>query len=248
MRLSFLLAKARLRLAEWFLPGRFFVQEKPFGVFYRGQYPDFDADVWTFNFRPDKLSRDANRWLTLRMLLDQVAACDGGEYAELGTYQGRTARVIFRWMAPGARLFCFDTFQGFAARDVAEEARHSRRPVVEGDYGNTDEQRVVRCIVDGGEAGRLVIRKGFFPETARGLEDVSWRFVHLDCDLAAPTRAGLDFFWRKLLPGGVILIHDYNGGFSEGIQSAFNEFAGETGCAAIPICDGGGSVALVKSR
>jgi hypothetical protein len=245
-QLQFLVKKTRLSLAEMILPDRFFVQEKPFAAYYKRKYPDFDRDVRVFNSRPGKVNRDGNRWLSIRMLMDQVSVCESGEYAELGTYQGLTARLIFHNMVKEAKLYCFDTFQGFNQNDVEVESRHSSFAVKAGDYGNTDAASVIKRVTAGGEPERLVICKGFFPETTKGLENVKWRFVHLDCDLAVPTKAGLYFFWKNLSPGGVILVHDFYGGFSEGIQSIFREFSRDTGCVAVPVCDGGGSAVITR--
>jgi O-methyltransferase len=33
--------------------------------------------------------------------------------------------------------------------------------------------------------------------------------VLLDADLFAPIKAGLELFWPRLVPGGLILVHDY---------------------------------------
>lgn len=228
------------------LPDRFFVQEKPFSVYSGKQYGDFDDDRFIFNARPDKIIRDGNRWLIIRMLVDRVQDCSAGEYAELGTHQGRTARLIYKYMQRNSKLYCFDTFKGFDSKDVAVESSRSSFEVKPGDYGNTDEASVVRYITGGGAADNLVICKGYFPDTAKGLENVKWRFVHLDCDLAAPTEAGLYFFWKNLQPGGVMLVHDFFGGFSEGIQSVFKAFSAETKCVAVPVCDGGGSAVITK--
>ena len=246
-QIQYSIKKARLSLSEWILPGRFFVQEKLYAMYCRKEYQDFDDDIRIFNYRTGKLSRDGNRWFVIRMLLDQVTTCPHGEYAELGTHQGRTARLIYKNMLKDSKLYCFDTFQGFDGKDVEIESKHSNYAVKAGDYGNTDESSVIKCITGGGVQDRLVIRKGFFPDTAKGLEDIKWRFVHIDCDLAAPTKAGLFHFWGNLCPGGVILIHDFFGGFSDGIQSVFKDFAIETKCAAVPMCDGGGSAVIRKA-
>lgn len=50
-----------------------------------------------------------------------------------------------------------------------------------------------------------VVRKGYFPETAKGLEEERFAFVSLDTDLYQPILAGLEFFWPRLNPGGMIL-------------------------------------------
>jgi len=45
----------------------------------------------------------------------------------------------------------------------------------------------------------------------------------MDADLYNPTKAGLEFFYPRLSPGGVILVHDYNYKW-EGLMKAVDEF------------------------
>lgn len=68
------------------------------------------------------------------------------------------------------------------------------------------------------------IKKGLFPETASGIED-SFVFVSLDMDIYEPTYQGLQFFWNRMSPGGVIFVHDY--GNYDGIKSAVMRFCDE---------------------
>jgi len=53
------------------------------------------------------------------------------------------------------------------------------------------------------------LHAGVFPDTARGLEDERFSFVHLDLDLEPSTRDALEFFHPRLLPGGIIVADDY---------------------------------------
>jgi len=68
--------------------------------------------------------------------------------------------------------------------------------------------------------------KGRFPETATAVpSDETFAFVHLDCDLELPIAAGLEFFYPRLAPGGMMVIHDYeSGGHWPGVRKAVNEF------------------------
>lgn len=53
-----------------------------------------------------------------------------------------------------------------------------------------------------------VIRKGYFPETADGLE-MEFCFVNLDMDLYEPILERLRFFYPRMVNGVAILVHDY---------------------------------------
>ena len=83
---------------------------------------------------------------------------------------------------------------------------------------------------------KCVVNKGFFPETAEGVED-TFCFVNLDADLYAPTVAGLDFFYSRLNSGGVIFIHDFFSKAFLGVKDAVREFCSKEGITFIPIGD-----------
>lgn len=44
----------------------------------------------------------------------------------------------------------------------------------------------------------IIIKKGFFPDTAVDIED-TFCFVHLDMDIYQSTMDGLHFFWSKMV-------------------------------------------------
>ena len=93
---------------------------------------------------------------------------------------------------------------------------------------------------------QCIIKKGYFPETAIGVED-KFVFVMLDMDLYQPMLAGLEFFYDKMVPGGVMLLHDYFHEELPGVKCAVEEYerrVGEKLCK-IPIGDGC-SIAVVK--
>jgi hypothetical protein len=49
-----------------------------------------------------------------------------------------------------------------------------------------------------------------------------YRFTHVDVDLYHPTKASLEYFWPRLVPGGVLVCDDYNW---SGAKRAVEEFA-----------------------
>jgi O-methyltransferase len=245
-RARLVLNRMRLGLAETILPARYYVQELSHACWRGNAFPGFAEAIREFNYRPDKLPREGVRWFMINLLLGEVRQRSSGDYAELGTYRGKTARIIYRGMAEGATLHCFDTFEGFPEKDVDAEAGHSAVAVATGLYGNTGMESVKRYILDGATDERLVLTKGRFPETFTGLERQTWRFVHLDCDLAEPMKAGLELFWPGLVPGGMVLVHDFNGYYAEGLQKVVREFCGQHGTVPVPMCDSAGSAVLVK--
>ena len=70
----------------------------------------------------------------------------------------------------------------------------------------------------------VIICKGVFPKTAEEITEKEFVFVNLDFDLYMPTIAGLNFFYSRLVQGGVILVHDYYNPIYPGIRRAIDEF------------------------
>ncbi len=220
--------------------------------------------------------RDGVRVLELVLLLDEAARLDGGDYAELGTWRGASARILFERRAPGTELHCFDTFEGFDLRDVATERGRTTVRTRAGQFANTTLEQARRTILGrdaahadprdpsghgsdvagagvagadgaGADGAALHLHQGFFPDTFAGLEQRRWRLVHLDADLYAPTRAALERFWPRMVPGGILLVHDYNSHFA-GTRQAVDEYFAPLGLDPVPLCDKAGSVVLRKPR
>lgn len=165
-----------------------------------------------------------------------------GAVAELGVYKGVLAAEINR-LFPDRTLYLFDTFTGFSQNDVDTErnlAPHTRASA--GDFGDTSIEQV-RLRLPYPE--RAIFCKGYFPDTIP--EDLPpLVFVSLDPDLYEPTLAGLRTFWPKLVPGGVILIHDYNSTQFEGAGKAVRTFCREQHLMVLPLADLHGSAVLLK--
>jgi O-methyltransferase len=87
------------------------------------------------------------------------------------------------------------------------------------------------------------------PEIDRELRTANrelFALVNLDVDLYAPTKAGLEYFYPRLSPGGVIFIHDYNYKWP-GIIKAVDEFVSTVPETLIMVPDMQGTAMIVKS-
>lgn len=160
--------------------------------------------------------------------------------AEAGVYRGEFSREINRFFS-GRKIYLFDTFSGFDERDFSHEQSESF--VKAGHFGNTSVELVLEKLPHPENA---VIKKGWFPETAKGIED-SFGFVSLDMDLYQPIFEGLKFFYPRLIPGGVILVDDYFAPGYPNVKNAvasYEDFSGEK-ILFLPVGDNRG-VAIIK--
>lgn len=194
-----------------------------------------------------------------------------GDVAELGVYQGAFAAEINR-LFPERRLWLFDTFEGFHARDLAIEAERTGVKTQRRSFADTTMELVCSRLPHP-EMARFV--QGYFPESLDFMEaadsDVTqepvnavvscssshteqceersepcFALVSLDPDLYEPTLEGLRYFYPRLAPGGRILIHDYTSCQFEGVKMAVDEYCHAHGLFVVPLMDLHGTAVLVK--
>ena len=193
-----------------------------------------------------------------------------GDVAELGVYQGTFAAEINR-LFPERRLWLFDTFEGFHARDLAIEAERTGVKAQRRSFADTTIE-LVRSRLPHPEMARFV--QGYFPASLEGLDfevlsgsnvmqasenvtaacesqceescEPCFALVSLDPDLYEPTLEGLRYFYPRLAPGGRILIHDYTSCQFEGVKMAVDEYCRAHELFVVPLMDLHGTAVLVK--
>lgn len=199
---------------------------------YQGNVLTINEIRRTFSIRTATLKRMAER------IREQGIP---GDMAELGVFRGDFAWQINE-LFPDRKLYLFDTFGGFPEKDILTEKRNTLSKAEPRDFSNTTAEDVLARLPFEKQA---VIRKGYFPGTAEGLE-ASFALVSIDADLYAPTLAGLKYFYPRMSPGGVILLHDYYSRQFEGVQKAVKDYEEEFGrLPLVPLSDIHGTAVIV---
>ena len=190
------------------------------------------------------ISISDDRLATLRCLAEDLEDRGvSGSVAEVGVFTGAFARWI-NAAFPNSKLYLFDTFEGFDRRDVDYDlaAGFKNEGIFEGNLKFSDIDAVLNRMPF---KEKCIVRKGFFPDTASGIED-SFSFVSLDVDMFKPIYAGLEFFWSRLVKGGCIIVHDYAAKQWPGVKKAVREFSQKNNAPFLPLSDLCGSAVFVK--
>ncbi len=135
-----------------------------------------------------------------------------GDYAEVGVYKGASAKLICE--AKGnKKLRLFDTFEGLPPQSANDAGVHRAHQ-----YACSLE--AVQDYLKG--YPNLEFYQGIFPESAKGVPEAQYAFAHFDVDLYEGTLGCLKYFYPRMIPGGIMLSHDY--GLLSGVEKAFQEF------------------------
>ena len=191
--------------------------------------------------------KDYVRYKTLYLLSQEIINNNiEGEVAEVGVYKGEFACEINRFFAE-KKLYLFDTFEGFDSKEETydiENGYTSRSFLTKTTFKDTTVQGVIEKLP---YSNNCEIRKGYFPETAEGLEE-KFSFVSIDVDLYKPIFSALEYFYPRLSEGGYLMIHDYNHIEFEGVKQAIKDYESyyNIRLRKVPMSDRSGSIVISK--
>ena len=192
------------------------------------------AGVMATNTPPVPLPR-RDRFLFLQRQLEKTLALEG-RVAECGCFQGLSSYVMCSRLRAHERSFdgsgyeIYDSFQGLSeptaedtrTPDQPEDAAFSMSNMKTGKYAAGLEQ-VRRSL---SAFPRISFNPGWIPSAFPPGEGARYRFVHVDVDLYQPTRDSFEYFWPRLVPGGIVVCDDYNW---PGAKRAVEEFCASQG-------------------
>lgn len=155
------------------------------------------------------------RFQTLKKASEEISELPGS-IAEVGVWRGKAAKYMATLM-PGRKIHLFDTFAGMP-KDMLLE--------IDGDhwdkYANNSLARVKGFL---SKFDNFEFHPGIFPDTSAEL-DPQERFclVNVDLDIYHPTLAACEFFYPRIVAGGIMVLNDYHAPRCKGATKAIDEF------------------------
>jgi hypothetical protein len=141
-----------------------------------------------------------------------------GDFVEAGTYRGGTALLLRMELerANSSKIFhMLDSFEGIKAAD-GDYDRHQI-----GDLSDTSLEHVQAVV---GKGSTLDYRKGWIPDTFKGLEDRRFAFAHIDLDIHQSILDSCAFLYPRMVPCGPMVFDDYGFPNTSGARRAIEEF------------------------
>lgn len=164
--------------------------------------------------------RSAERKYAVRELVRSLGDLPG-DTAECGVFTGATSYFILE-QRPAGPHHLFDSFSGLSppqAEDAVVAADISRWQA--GDL--TSPLEILRANL--APFPSALIYPGWIPSRFHEVAERSFCFVHIDVDLYQPTRDSLEFFYPRLVPGGMLVCDDYGYLNCPGAKQACDELA-----------------------
>jgi O-methyltransferase len=140
-----------------------------------------------------------------------------GEVAEIGVYRGGTAYLLATIFSDQKRrVRLFDTFSGIPATAASMDIHR------EGDFADTNLSGVAEFLQG---FDNIAIHSGVFPDSVTPEADAaSYCFVHVDADIYRSVCDCCEFFYPRLVQGGMLLFDDYGFATCPGVRKAVDEF------------------------
>jgi hypothetical protein len=162
-----------------------------------------------------------------------------GDFVECGVNTGMFSKMIINFTQfekSKKDYYLLDTFNGMSEKYSSPE--EIQRSV---DMGYSDDiYEEVKETFKGLDYVKII--KGAVPETLPLVLSEKISFLSIDMNCALPEKEALEFFWDKIVKGGIILIDDYGFPGHDDQKKLHDNFAKEKGILILPLPTGQGMI------
>jgi O-methyltransferase len=162
-----------------------------------------------------------------------------GDFVECGVYRGGLARAIVNYVGfehLQKRFFLCDTYEGLVDAYISDEEKRMGKKA----GGFEESYEIVKQTFAAFPNVRIV--RGIVPEVLSQVDATKVCYLSLDMNCAPPEVAAAEYFWDKMVTGGVILLDDYNWVGYEPQKKAMDEFAARKGVPVLNLPTGQGLI------
>lgn len=162
-----------------------------------------------------------------------------GDFVECGVNTGMFARTIMHYIDfqnVSKKYYLLDTFSGLDEEfSTPEEMNYSNNLGYQNQKNLFDH---VSSIFKPFE--NVTIIKGAIPKTLTQVDSQEISFLSIDMNCVYPEIEALEFFWDKIVKGGIVVLDDYGYPGHENQKKAHDEFAKKKNVKilSLPTCQG----------
>jgi O-methyltransferase len=164
-----------------------------------------------------------------------------GDFVDCGVHTGICARAVINYVdfkKSSKKYYLLDTFNGLDKKYSTDW--EMQRNTLMG-YDNEDGEVLFNGVKKTFEEFNVSIIRGTVPDTLIQVDSDKISYLSIDMNCVAPEIAALEFFWEKMVSGGIIILDDYGYANSTNDQKkAHDEFAHRkmVKILTLPTCQG----------
>lgn len=159
-----------------------------------------------------------------------------GDFVECGVNRAFLSASVITYVnfkeLSDRKFYLFDTYCGLVEEQVASTDRAAHRNYYDDTY-----EFVKDTFKD---YDNVIVVKGVVPDTLSTVEISQVAYLSIDMNCAQPERAALEYFWSKIVPGGLVILDDYGFSGHESQKDTADEFASKVGAKILSLPTGQG--------
>ena len=176
---------------------------------------------WSNNFYKE------NRFLNLIQLIKySLSREETFDFAECGCWHGHSSFIISKLINDSSKkvnFHIFDSFEGLSPQTKEDEnfSKLKKNQIKKQSelFASSEDFLKNKVLKD---FNFFKTYKGWIPSRFSEVSEKKFSFVHIDVDLYEPTLQSLEFFYPRLVNGGVIVCDDYNYNNFDGAKKAWD--------------------------
>lgn len=161
-----------------------------------------------------------------------------GDFVECGVNKAFFSRSIMTYVDFQDRrdkiFYLFDTYAGIVEEQVGEQETAAYKNEYEDTY-----KFVANTFKD---HSNVRVVRGVVPEILSTMPIDRVAYLSVDMNVAVPEKAALEYFWPRLVPGGIIVLDDYAFPGRSEQQKVADEFAQNKGVKVLTLPTGQGII------
>lgn len=172
-----------------------------------------------------------------------------GDFVECGVNKGFLSHILMDYLdfdTCGQDFYLVDTYQGFDGRYLEPKERDRLREYASASKsGKPWEMGIYEPCYDFVVNAFSVFKcakivKGSVPDILSAINTDRVAYLSIDMNCVAPELAAIEYFWPKMLVGGVVVLDDYAWPGHEAQKDAMDEFAVRNGTQILSLPTGQG--------
>jgi O-methyltransferase len=187
-------------------------------IFPKATFSPWESDnsfLKVYNVAKGHTLVDIYRSYELWHLVKQTNGLEG-HILEVGVWRGGTGALLIGAAKDSSNVYLCDTFLGVV------KAGNNDNVYKGGEHADTSINEV-KALLSNLNFKNYTILKGIFPEeTAGELNQLTFRFCHIDVDVYSSAKDIFLWIWPRLVVGGVVVFDDYGFAACEGITTLVN--------------------------